>query len=41
MAADVLSRNSETSRTIVWKSEPPGFLVDVLSNDVSLFLHEI
>ena len=41
MAADVLSRNSETSRTIVWKSEPPGFLVDVLSNDVSLFSHEI
>ena len=41
MAADVLARNSESSRTIVWKSEPPGFLVDVLSNDVSLFSHEI
>ena len=41
MAADVLARNSETSRTISWKPEPPGFLVDILSNDVSLFLYEI
>ena len=41
MAADLLAKNSEVSRTIVWKSEPPGFLVDVLSNDVSLFSHEI
>ena len=41
MAADVLSSNSETSRTIVWKSEPPRFLVNVLSGDVSLFTHAI
>ena len=41
MAADLLAKNSEVSRTIVWKSEPPGFLVDVLTNDVSLFSHEI
>ena len=40
-AADLLARNLEFSHTIVWKSEPPGFLVDVLTNDVSLFAHEI
>ena len=41
MATDLLAKNSEVSRTIVWKSEPPGFLVDVLTNSVSLFSHEI
>ena len=41
MAADLLARNSEVSRTIMWKSEPPDFLLDVLTNDVSLFSHEI
>ena len=40
-AADLLARNSEVSRTIVWKSEPPGFFLNVLTNDVSLFSHEI
>ena len=41
MAADLLARNSEVSRTIMWKSVPPDFLLDVLANDVSLFSHEI
>ena len=41
MVADVVARNSELARTIVWKSEPLGFLVDVITNDVSLFSHEI
>lgn len=41
MTAYLMARNSEVSRTIVWKSEPPDFLVDVLTNDVSLFSYEI
>ena len=41
MVAHFLARNSEVSRTIVWKLEPPDFLVDVLTNDVSMFAHEI
>lgn len=41
MAADVLASKSKASRTIVWKSEPPDFLVDVLSNDVSMFSHDM
>ena len=41
MVAHFLARNSEVSRTIVWKLEPPDFLVDVLTNNVSMFAHEI
>lgn len=41
MAADVLDGRSKDSRTIVWQTEPPDFLVHVLPNDVSLFSHEI
>ena len=40
-AADLLARSSEFSHTIVWKTKPPEFLVDVLTNDISLFAHEI
>ena len=41
MAADLLATKSEPSRTIVWQTETPDFLLDVLSNDVALFSHEI
>ena len=41
MAANMLATMSEDSRTIVWQSEPPGFLLDILSEDVALFAHEI
>ena len=41
MAADLLATKSEPSRTIVWQTEAPDFLLDVLSNDVALFSHEI
>ena len=37
----MLATMSEDSRTIVWQSEPPGFLLDILSKDVALFAHEI
>ena len=37
----MLATLSGDSRTIVWQSEPPGFLLDILSEDVALFAHEI
>ncbi|XBI60207.1 hypothetical protein VPH35_041162 [Triticum aestivum] len=40
MAADLLATKSEPSRTIVWQTEAPDFLLDVLSNDLALFSHE-
>lgn len=41
MVADTLARNVVTTRTIQWFEEPPGFLVDVLANDVTLLSYEI
>ncbi|KAE8813045.1 hypothetical protein D1007_09808 [Hordeum vulgare] len=41
MAAHILARYAEPTKTIKWFEEPPGFLVDVLANDVTLFSHEI
>ena len=41
MAADLLATKSEPSRTIVWQNEAPDFLLDVITNDVALFSHEI
>ncbi|KAI4989132.1 hypothetical protein ZWY2020_036449 [Hordeum vulgare] len=41
MAADTLARYAEPTKTIKWVDEPPGFLIDVLANDVTLFTHEI
>ncbi|KAE8770646.1 hypothetical protein D1007_57566 [Hordeum vulgare] len=41
MVADTLARNVVTTRTIKWFEEPPGFLVDVLANDVTLLSYEI
>ncbi|KAE8793548.1 hypothetical protein D1007_31833 [Hordeum vulgare] len=38
---DLLASNAESTRTIKWPEEPPGFLIDVLANDVTLLSHEI
>ncbi|KAE8798430.1 hypothetical protein D1007_26294 [Hordeum vulgare] len=41
MVAHSLARFAEPTRTIKWMEEPPGFLIDTLANDVSVFSHEI
>ena len=41
VVADLLARNSRPLEPLFGKSEPTGFLVDVLTNDVSIFAHEI
>jgi hypothetical protein len=36
MAAHVLASRSEESQSIVWTEDPPNFIVDIITDDVSV-----